>query len=137
MASSKDVVAPRDQQPNPIAHWPGHTSQKFTTNKQHTAAPHVPDQYKDDRGRVHFEGQRGSQKDWKPSLVTGITPVSKDPRNQGVKNINFKPIDVKDYHERRHLKPAFDSLAGPTNDNLPIGLRAFEVANKVTEGEYN
>jgi hypothetical protein len=39
--ANRNLVAPREQQPNPVAEWPGHTSAKFTTNKAHIPEPVV------------------------------------------------------------------------------------------------
>ena len=35
------LVAPIHEQPVPRGEWPGHTSQKFTTNKAHVPHPEV------------------------------------------------------------------------------------------------
>ena len=70
-------------------------------------------------------------------MKTGIEPAKKPEVNQSVKKIDFQPLGVKDYHERRHHEQPHKSMMGPTNDNLPIGLRAFEKANRPSSKEYN
>mgnify|MGYP006153169441 CR=1 FL=1 len=46
-----------------------------------------------------------------------------------VKHIEFKPIIAKGQAERLHLTDKHGSLVGPTNDNMKVGLRAFDNAN--------
>ena len=69
--------------------------------------------------------------------MTGIAPKHAEPRKEAVKHISFKPSDIKENYERRHVQPAHPSLLGPTNDNLQIGLRPFDQANKTSSKEYN
>ena len=89
-------------------------------------------------GRRHFDEQRAATipKSWKPSLKTGIAPNHRQPNKEAVKHINFKPGEVKDKFERRHLRDKFDSLHGPTLDNPKLCIRPSEVANQQTSKEY-
>ena len=70
-------------------------------------------------------------------MKTGIEPKFQEPRQTGVVKIDFKPSDVKDYHERRHLNDQKQSLQGPTLDNPKFCMRPTEVANKLSTEEYS
>jgi hypothetical protein len=61
-------------------------------------------------GRQHFDSRTDSQKDWKPSMKTGIAPDQKDPRREGVMFIKFQPAATKGQPERMHIKEEFRSL---------------------------
>lgn len=139
--ASKDLVAPRNEQPNPVSEWPGHISNKFTTNKKHLPEP-IPDQNAAHPiysmgGRRHFE-EREAQKPqtWKPSLKCGIAPQHRQPNKEAVKHIDFVPGQIKESYEKRHLRDKFDSLTGPTHDNPNLSIRAFEQANARTNKEW-
>ena len=61
--ASKDVVAPRSEQPVAHPEWQGHTSDKFPTNKMHIAGPIIADQgYLNDKGRTHYGEQESRPK---------------------------------------------------------------------------
>ena len=77
------------------------------------------------------------QRNWKPSLKTGIQIESRQPPTQGVKHINYKPAIQKDYHERRHMPRAHESLQGPTNDNPNYCMRiGYPMAYSNSVNEY-
>lgn len=52
-------------------------------------------------------------------------PEQKEPRKEGVKHIAYKPKDVKNFRERRHLTDKHASLVGPTLDNPNFCMQAF------------
>ena len=146
MTSTKDVVAPRSEQPKPVSEWIGHTSEKFTTNKAHVGQPTSMSIVgpKELPGRKHFDEPLSKTENWKPTMKTGINPKHYAKDKEGVMNINFKPLPTKDSHERRHIRDAYPSMKGPTNDNLKEGLRPFSIANEshvianqTGTGEYN
>ena len=70
-------------------------------------------------------------------MVTGIAPTYKEPRKEGAKYIKFKPLDVKEDFQRRHLRDQFDSMQGPTHDKVNLCLRPFDHDNKTTAKEYD
>ena len=89
-------------------------------------------------GRRHFDAKHGQQKDWKPSMRTGLTPKGKGDPKSGVKHIDFKPIEGKGQPERLHIQPKNPSLQGPGHEVYDQkGLRPFEYANQKSTGEYN
>ena len=111
----------------------GHTSAKFTTNKAHIPGPVVdhnaPHPLYAMDGRKHYDAKLDRQADWKPSLKTGNEAAHAPRRPMAVKHIEFKPIIAKGQAERLHLTDKHGSLVGPTNDNMKVGLRAFDNAN--------
>jgi hypothetical protein len=88
-------------------------------------------------GRQHFDSRKDIQKDWKPSMKTGIAPEQKDPRREGVMFIKFQPAATKGQPERLHIKEEFRSLQGPTHDHPKEGLKPFEKANQKSNNEYS
>ena len=79
-------------------------------------------------GRRHYDAPLSKTESWKPSMKTGINPKHRAKNNEGVMHIDYKPGEIKENFERRHIKDAYPSMMGPTNDNLQIGLRPFEQA---------
>ena len=107
-ADRVDAVAPREEQPVQKGEWAGHTSNKFTTWKAHTAAP-VPNNdaahpIYSMGGRRHYDEKFDRQKDYRHIQRVGNAIARKDPRNESVKMMNFKPIPKKEAPERRHLR---------------------------------
>lgn len=88
-------------------------------------------------GRKHYDARYDAQKQWIPSLKTGIEPVRGEPRKEAVKFVGYKPQPRKGEPERTHLRDKFDSLVGPTFDKTGQSLKPFAHANQVTEKEYN
>ena len=139
-AATMDVVAPREQQPVQAAEWNGHGSKKFNTNRAHVKAPQ-PNQDASHPlfsmgARRHFDEKRDEQRQWKPSLKPNLMPEYKEPRKQGVKHIDYKPLEQKAHFERKHLRDQFGSLQGPTMDNPKFCMKAFPESYKTSVKEY-
>ena len=46
-------------------------------------------------GRKHFEEPLSKTENWKPTMKTGINPKHYAKGNEGVMNINFKPLQPR------------------------------------------
>ena len=70
-------------------------------------------------------------------MKTGIKPETKEPRQPGIKKIDFKPTQTKGQAERAHLREQHESLRGPTLDNPNFCMQKNEKANKTSSNEWN
>ena len=107
--------------------WQGSYSAKFTTNRAHVAGPN-PDQdgkhplYRVEQ-RKHLVFPLSDEFKWVSSSKPVPLPDRRD-RAEGKKFIPFKPEDVKDYHERKHM-PDRAACTTKTNDVWPFQRQTF------------
>ena len=121
--------------------WQGATSQKFTTNKQHTAAP-VPNQNQPHPlfsagSRQHFAEKRSKEFEWKSTIQ--VAHNKDDPRPEklsGVKYLNPTfGANIKPRPERRHEDVG--KQTSNTFEDAPVGKQTFIMHNRKTQNEVN